>query len=203
MRGARTPRRGAQRRCSPRATSPSPIYEQSVEQPLPTAERHPGARRSRRSRASMRATSPAGSQQQVIERYGAQRAYDGGLQDQDDARPRIAARCRTGDQHLPRPTPSGPTASLVAIENSTGEVRAMVGGRDYDDEPVQPRDRGRAPAGLRRSRPSTSPPRWRTASRRTRCGPRRRRSSSCRDTARRRKVRRAQRRRRLLGRATR
>jgi penicillin-binding protein 1A len=29
----------------------------------------------------------------------------------------------------------GPTASLVAIENSTGEVRAMVGGRDYDTSP--------------------------------------------------------------------
>ena len=31
--------------------------------------------------------------------------------------------------------PSGPTASLVAIENSTGEVRAMVGGRSYARTP--------------------------------------------------------------------
>src|SRR4029077_7549792 len=28
-----------------------------------------------------------------------------------------------------------PSASLVAIENSTGEVRAMVGGRNYDESP--------------------------------------------------------------------
>src|SRR5439155_9463788 len=31
--------------------------------------------------------------------------------------------------------PSGPSASLVAIENSTGEVRAMVGGRSYARTP--------------------------------------------------------------------
>ena len=31
--------------------------------------------------------------------------------------------------------PGGPTASLVAIENSTGEVRAMVGGRGYNESP--------------------------------------------------------------------
>jgi penicillin-binding protein 1A len=31
--------------------------------------------------------------------------------------------------------PEGPTASMVAIENATGEVRAMVGGRNYDDSP--------------------------------------------------------------------
>src|SRR5204862_6749520 len=29
----------------------------------------------------------------------------------------------------------GPTASLVAIENSTGQVRAMVGGPDYNKAP--------------------------------------------------------------------
>jgi penicillin-binding protein 1A len=72
--------------------------------------------------------------QQVIERYGAPRAFDGGL--------RITT---TLDLELQRAAeqavntylsdPSGPTASVVAIENSTGEVRAMVGGPSYDKSP--------------------------------------------------------------------
>ena len=39
-------------------------------------------------------------------------------------------------------------AALVAM-TPDGRVRAMLGGRDYADEPVQPRDPGRAPARLR------------------------------------------------------
>jgi penicillin-binding protein 1A len=73
-------------------------------------------------------------QQQVIERYGAPRAFDEGL--------RIKT---TLDLELQRAAEQavnnylaysgGPTASVVAIENSTGEVRAMVGGRSYDESP--------------------------------------------------------------------
>jgi penicillin-binding protein 1A len=72
--------------------------------------------------------------QQIIERYGATRAFDGGLNikttlDLDMQR----AAEQAVDGYLPGP--SGPTASLVAIENSTGEVRAMVGGRSYNETP--------------------------------------------------------------------
>jgi penicillin-binding protein 1A len=72
--------------------------------------------------------------QQVIERYGAVRSFDGGLKirttlDLDLQRSAEQAV----DSYLPGP--SGPTAALVAIENSTGEVRAMVGGRDYNESP--------------------------------------------------------------------
>jgi penicillin-binding protein 1A len=73
-------------------------------------------------------------QQQVIERYGAPRAFDGGL--------RITTTLDLELQHAAEQAvnaylsdPSGPTAALVAIENSTGEVRAMVGGRNYDATP--------------------------------------------------------------------
>jgi penicillin-binding protein 1A len=73
-------------------------------------------------------------QQQVIERYGAPRAFDGGL--------RITTTLDIELQHAAEQAvnaylayPGGPTASLVAIENSTGEVRAMVGGRDYNETP--------------------------------------------------------------------
>jgi penicillin-binding protein 1A len=72
--------------------------------------------------------------QQVIERYGATRAFDGGLRVEttlDLDLQRAAEQAVAG--YLPGP--SGPTAALVAIENSTGEVRAMVGGRDYNETP--------------------------------------------------------------------
>jgi penicillin-binding protein 1A len=72
--------------------------------------------------------------QQVIERYGATRTFDGGLQVEttlDLDLQRAAELAVNG--YLPGP--NGPTAALVAIENSTGEVRAMVGGRDYEETP--------------------------------------------------------------------
>jgi penicillin-binding protein 1A len=85
-------------------------------------------------------------QQQVIERYGAPRAFDGGL--------RITT---TLDLELQRAAeqavsaylsdPSGPTASVVAIENSTGEVRAMVGGRNYDESPFNLATQGQRQPG--------------------------------------------------------
>jgi len=72
--------------------------------------------------------------QQVIERYGAPRTFAGGLRIKTtlDLELQRAAEQAVG-AYL-----SGaerPTASLVAIENSTGEVRAMVGGRNYDESP--------------------------------------------------------------------
>ncbi|HEY7952848.1 MAG TPA: transglycosylase domain-containing protein, partial [Solirubrobacteraceae bacterium] len=72
--------------------------------------------------------------QQVIERYTPTRAFTGGLKitttlDLDLQR----AAEQAIDGYLPGP--EGPTAALVAIENSTGEVRAMVGGRNYNESP--------------------------------------------------------------------
>ncbi len=72
--------------------------------------------------------------QQVIERYTATRAFTGGLKirttlDLDMQR----AAEQAVNSYLPGP--EGPTAALVAIENSTGEVRAMVGGRNYNESP--------------------------------------------------------------------
>jgi penicillin-binding protein 1A len=72
--------------------------------------------------------------QQVVARYGAERAYYGGLQVHttlDLGLQRAAEQAVAG--YLPGT--EGPTAALVAIENSTGKVRAMVGGRNYDESP--------------------------------------------------------------------
>jgi penicillin-binding protein 1A len=71
--------------------------------------------------------------QQLVDRYGAGRVFGGGLevtttldvQMQEAAEQAIFGRLNG----------VGPTASLVAIENKTGEVKAMVGGNDFDRRP--------------------------------------------------------------------
>ncbi len=73
-------------------------------------------------------------QQQVIERYGASRAFDGGLR----IKTTLDLELQRAAEHAVNgylENPEGPTAALVAIENSTGEVRAMVGGRNYSQTP--------------------------------------------------------------------
>jgi penicillin-binding protein 1A len=110
-----------------------PIYEDSITQALPAAK-DIQAPREQTVEGVDAGYFTSWVQQQVIERYGAPRAFDGGL--------RIKT---TLDLDLQRAAeqavaayladPSGPSASLVAIENSTGEVRAMVGGRSYAESP--------------------------------------------------------------------
>ena len=70
----------------------------------------------------------------MIERYGAPRAFDGGLKIRTTLDLELQ---RSAEQAVNNylAYPGGPTASLVAIENSTGEVRAMVGGRNYNESP--------------------------------------------------------------------
>jgi penicillin-binding protein 1A len=87
--------------------------------------------------------------QQVIDRFGAQRALNGGLrirttldlQLQQQAEQAVA-------NHLS--DPNGPAAALVAIDNRTGEVRAMVGGRpglDYNSAPFNLATQGQRQPG--------------------------------------------------------
>jgi penicillin-binding protein 1A len=110
-----------------------PVYEESVKQAIPSpAEIQAPQEQTIEGVDAGYFTSWV--QQQIIERYGAPRAYDGGLKIKttlDLGLQRAAERAI--DSYLENP--AGPSASLVAIENSTGEVRAMVGGRDYDESP--------------------------------------------------------------------
>jgi penicillin-binding protein 1A len=73
-------------------------------------------------------------EQQVIARYGSERAFYGGLQIHTTLDLGLQ---RTAEQAVANYLSSseGPTAALVAIENSSGKVRAMVGGRGYDRSP--------------------------------------------------------------------
>jgi penicillin-binding protein 1A len=71
--------------------------------------------------------------QQLIDRFGPERAFEGGLKIKTtlDLQFQRAAEAAIS-KYLSYP--GGPTASLVAIDNQTGEVRAMVGGRDYTQQ---------------------------------------------------------------------
>jgi len=109
------------------------VYEQSVGQTIPAAKDVQAPREQMIEGVDAGYfTSWVG--QQVIEQYGPSRAFDGGLRIKttlDLELQRAAEQAVNG--YLA--DPSGPTASLVAIENSTGDVRAMVGGRNYDESP--------------------------------------------------------------------
>jgi penicillin-binding protein 1A len=122
-----------------------PVYEESIQQALPPPKAiQPGREQTIEGVEAGYFTSWV--QQQVIERYGAPRAFSGGL--------RIKT---TLDLDLQRAAeqavsaylgnPSGPTASIVAIENSTGEVRAMVGGPDYTKVPFNLATQGQRQPG--------------------------------------------------------
>ncbi|MGO9489214.1 MAG: transglycosylase domain-containing protein, partial [Solirubrobacteraceae bacterium] len=109
------------------------VYEASVKQPLP-APHEIQAPQEQTVEGVDAGYFTSWVQQQVIERYGAPRAFDGGLKIRTtlDLELQRAAEQAVNDYLA---YPGGPTASLVAIENSTGEVRAMVGGRDYETTP--------------------------------------------------------------------
>jgi penicillin-binding protein 1A len=72
--------------------------------------------------------------QQLIERYEPTRVFDGGLR----VKTTLDLDLQRAAEHAVNgylPGPAGPTAALVAIENSTGDVRAMVGGRSFEKSP--------------------------------------------------------------------
>jgi penicillin-binding protein 1A len=89
--------------------------------------------------------------QQVVDRLGggqqgARLAFEGGLRIRTtiDSRMQDAAQ-RAIDAWLP--WREGPRAALVALENRTGEVRAMVGGDDYNKTPFNLATQGQRQPG--------------------------------------------------------
>ena len=73
--------------------------------------------------------------QQLVDRYGAQHVFEGGLKVRTTLDPQLQRAAQTAvNNWLGNGT--GPTAALVAIDNKTGEVRAMVSGTaDYSQRP--------------------------------------------------------------------
>src|SRR5215212_1053986 len=89
--------------------------------------------------------------QQVVDKLGggqtgARQAFEGGLTVQTtiDARFQKAADDAINAWLA---NPDGPRASLVAIDNRTGEVRAMVGGDDYNETPFNLATQGQCQPG--------------------------------------------------------
>jgi penicillin-binding protein 1A len=71
--------------------------------------------------------------QQLVDRYGPGRVFGGALRVKTSIDPQMqAAAVQAINGRL---AGLGPTASLVAIDNRTGEIRAMVGGNDYEHHP--------------------------------------------------------------------
>ena len=66
----------------------------------------------------------------------------------EDARSIPSCRRRPSRRSTAGWPASGPSASLVAIENKTGEVKAMVGGTDFEQPAVQPGHERPPPARL-------------------------------------------------------
>ena len=84
--------------------------------------------------------------QQLVDRFGARRSFEGGLKITTtlDADLQRAAE-NTVKRYFSNP--SGPTAAVVALDNDTGEVRAMVGGRDYNTRPFNLATQGQRQPG--------------------------------------------------------
>src|SRR3954453_21092925 len=70
--------------------------------------------------------------QQVVDRFGPQRAFEGGLK----IKTTLDLDLQRAAEHAisNRLWIGGPTAAMVVLDNKSGEVRAMVGGRDYNDQ---------------------------------------------------------------------
>jgi penicillin-binding protein 1A len=111
---------------------PRPVYEESLKQALPTAAEIQAPQEETVEGVDA-GYFTSWVQQQVIERYG-QRAFYGGLRIKTTLDLELQRAAEQAIQNY-LPYPEDPSAALVVIENSTGEVRAMVGGRNYDESP--------------------------------------------------------------------
>ncbi|MCW2968425.1 MAG: hypothetical protein JWM71_2197, partial [Solirubrobacteraceae bacterium] len=84
--------------------------------------------------------------QQLVDRYRAGRVFRGGWR----VRTTIDLDLQAAAENAVKAymtTPGGPTASLVAIDNATGGVRAMVGGQDYATTPFNLATQGQRQPG--------------------------------------------------------
>ncbi|HEY7633697.1 MAG TPA: transglycosylase domain-containing protein [Thermoleophilaceae bacterium] len=103
-------------------------YQQATIQALPSAETvHPPRPDSKQPYFSTWVT------QQLVDRLGSGRVFGGGLKIKTTIDPDLQAAAEQAING--RLAGIGPSASLVAIDNKTGEVRAMVGGDNYDEHP--------------------------------------------------------------------
>jgi len=84
--------------------------------------------------------------QSLVDQVGVQRAFEGNLRVQTtlDLDLQRAAEAAVNSQLS---WAGGPTSAMVVIDNATGEVRAMVGGRDYNTQPFNLATQGQRQPG--------------------------------------------------------
>ncbi|HVI17667.1 MAG TPA: transglycosylase domain-containing protein, partial [Gaiellales bacterium] len=84
--------------------------------------------------------------QSLVDQVGPQKAFEGNLRVRTtlDLDLQKAAQ-QAVNNYLAYP--GGPTASVVVMDNKTGQVRAMVGGRDYDKSPFNLATQGQRQPG--------------------------------------------------------
>jgi penicillin-binding protein 1A len=85
--------------------------------------------------------------QQVVDHFGPFKAFAGGLQITTSLDLDVQQAAEQAIQQMLPPGSGLPTASLVAIDNRTGEVRAMVGGLDYASQPFNLATQGQRQPG--------------------------------------------------------
>jgi penicillin-binding protein 1A len=83
--------------------------------------------------------------QQLVDRFKAPAVFSGGLKVRTTLDPELQTAAEQAISR--RLTGVGPSASLVAIENKTGEVKAMVGGTDFARTPFNLATNGRRQPG--------------------------------------------------------
>jgi penicillin-binding protein 1A len=101
---------------------------------------------------SVRASNPRAAyfvswvRQQIADHYGARRAFEGGL----SIRTTLDVKLQQAAEQAISTwlgQPGMPAASLVAIDNASGEVRAMVGGQDFAARPFNLATQGQRQPG--------------------------------------------------------
>jgi penicillin-binding protein 1A len=84
--------------------------------------------------------------QQVVDKFGARKALEGGLKIRTTLDLDLQGAAEEAI-HKYLPDASWPSAALVAIDNQTGAVRAMYGGRDYAERPFNLATQGQRQPG--------------------------------------------------------
>jgi penicillin-binding protein 1A len=118
-----------------------PVYEDAIREPLYSAITPPHVDTLKGSEYFV-----SWVRQSLVDQVGPQRAFEGNLRVQTtlDADLQKAAQ-QAVNNYLS--WPGGPTASVVVIDNKSAEVRAMVGGRDYDKAPFNLATQGQRQPG--------------------------------------------------------
>lgn len=118
----------------------SQIYEQGKLEAVPTSDQI--------TRPKEDSSSPYFStyvRQQLVDRYGAGATFGGGLKIHTTLDLDIQAAAEHAIQSTLQG--AGPSASLVAIDNKTGKIRALYGGSDYEKQPFNLATQGQRQPG--------------------------------------------------------